>query len=519
MGSIRWKMATLYILLACTVMIGSGVFILLSFRDQSYKEVYQECEYTADRIIDMLSVQEIEDEEALKKLFGETATALVIESVNSDTASGSEKQLYLLSAGGEVLYARNETSREALASRALVSVQAGEAMTEVYAHEDYTSGEQVADYAVLFTLPQTADTYILMIRQSLVSVTRSLSNMTRIILIVTAIGIFIAGALGFFLAESISRPIVSLTQKTQELASGHLEAALPKETDEGEKRQTSSDELGELELNFDEMARELSTSIIELKAMEEMQKEFVANVSHELRTPITTIKSYVETILDSDMEDKEMTRHFLTVVDKESDRMTALIQDLLELSKMDAHQEKLVLRPVELGLMLHRNMEYLSFEAGKKQQDLDWEKDVLLLEEPEVGEKYPVPAADFYVNGDPRRIEQVVRNLMTNAIKYTPEKGHIRIGIYRDEEEVRIKVRDDGIGISEEDQKKIFERFYRVDKARSRSMGGTGLGLSIARQIVELHDGSIWVESEIGQGSTFWVAFPAYLPEDEEAME
>jgi len=130
-----------------------------------------------------------------------------------------------------------------------------------------------------------------------------------------------------------------------------------------------------------------------------------------------------------------------------------------------------------------------------------------------------VPAADFYVNGDPRRIEQVVRNLMTNAIKYTPEKGHIRIGIYRDEEEVRIKVRDDGIGISEEDQKKIFERFYRVDKARSRSMGGTGLGLSIARQIVELHDGSIWVESEIGQGSTFWVAFPAYLPEDEEAME
>ena len=257
------------------------------------------------------------------------------------------------------------------------------------------------------------------------------------------------------------------------------------------------------------MAHELSSSILELQEMEKMQKEFVANVSHELRTPITTIKSYVETILDSDMEDPEMTRHFLSVVDQESDRMTALVADLLELSKLDSHQARLILKPVDLSELLYRDLSDMSFSAGRKKQTIAWAEDMKVLET-DVGERLPRPSDSFVIMGEPRRLDQVFRNLLTNAIKYSPENSLITAGVYRveDKGEIRVMIKDQGIGISKEDQENIFLRFYRVDKARSRSMGGTGLGLAIAKEITELHNGKIWVESEPGEGSVFWTAFP-----------
>ena len=520
MGSIKWKMAMLYALLVVTVMLSSGVLIIYTFRNAEYRKVYRECEYTAERIVDVLSVQELGSSEEVSQAFGEVVTSLLIETGGTDAAGSSEKNLYLLSEKGKLLYSRREgLSAQDLSSRAVIAAMSGEELKEVYVHSAYDGSGLMADHAHRFLQPGLNEAFIILVRQPMETVQNHLQSVIYIIILITLVGILVAGVMGYFLASSISRPILKLTKKSQELASGHLEQAVSLDSKDREEI-PEKDELGQLEVHFDEMAHELSSSIIELKAMEQMQKEFVANVSHELRTPITTIKTYVETLLDGGSTDPEMTRHFLTVVDQESDRMTALVSDLLELSKIDSHQATITKKPTDLGTVLYRDLSELSFEAGKKNQKLVWASDMETAEETEVGERLPYPLEEYVILADSRRIDQVFRNLLTNAMKYSPENVSIEAGIYRKmnedngQSEIRVMVRDHGIGIAEEDQDKIFERFYRVDKARSRSMGGTGLGLAIAREITELHGGRIWVESAIGKGSTFWTAFPEEAPDE-----
>ncbi|MCR5004509.1 MAG: cell wall metabolism sensor histidine kinase WalK [Clostridiales bacterium] len=241
----------------------------------------------------------------------------------------------------------------------------------------------------------------------------------------------------------------------------------------------------------------------EAKQMEEMQKEFVANVSHELRTPITTIKSYVETLIDGAKDEPEVEDQFLGVINHESDRMTHLISELLELSRIDSRQVKLQLEPVDLTDLVKNSVDEHVFLAQQKEQTLSF-----------VGPEQP-----HYIEADTQRVEQVLRNLITNAIKYSPKKASITLGMRPQPRTGRVEVfvRDTGMGIEKKEQERIFERFYRVDKARSRSMGGTGLGLAISREIMEMHHGEIWVESQYGKGSTFWLSFPLMDQKEETA--
>ena len=512
MGSIKTKMAMLYSFLVVAVMLGCGVLIIFAFRSAEYRKIYHECEYTAERIVDVLSVQSLDNQEELSQAFGEIVTSLLIEAGGGGAAGENEKYICLLSDTGRLLYSRREDlAAQDLSSRAVILARNHEPQEELYVHEAYDGSGLMADYALSFSLQEDAPSYIILIRQPMETVQKNLQNVIFIILLITIIGILVAGVMGYFLASSISRPILKLTRKSQELASGNLEQA-GKDEEAGNREVSEDDELGQLEVHFDEMAHELSSSIIELKAMEKMQKEFVANVSHELRTPITTIKSYVETILDGAIDDPVTTRHFLSVVNQESDRMTALVADLLELSKIDSHQATLTKKPTDLGILLYRDMSEMIFDARKKNQTLTWAGDMEVASEIEVGERLPYPLEEYIVEGDSRRIDQVLRNLLTNAMKYSPENSKIEAGIYRVKSEngvpeIRVKIQDQGIGIAREDQENIFQRFYRVDKARSRSMGGTGLGLAIAKEIMELHGGRIWVESALGEGSTFWIAF------------
>lgn len=511
MGSIKWKMATLYMLLVVAVMLSCGVIILLNLRSSAYRSLFQEFEYTADRIVDVFSIQDLEDKENPQETFGEILTALMIESVNSEEAAAADKSVYLLDENANLLYTRREQLSAAdLSSRAILSAMNGEHMEELYIHSGTGGGSRIAEYALRFTLPQNGRSYIIFIRQSTDSVQASLRSTSFIILLITTLGIIVAGVLGYLLAASISRPILRLTSKTKELASGNLSAAEHSALPEEAGRERSGDELGQLEVHFDEMAKELSGMILELQEMEKMQKEFVANVSHELRTPITTVKSYVETLLDSQVEDPELTRQFLGVVDSESDRMAALISDLLELSRMDSNQARVSKKPVDLGEIMRRNLSSLGYEAARKNQTLTWAED-MILETPlvESGEM-PRPFSTFMILGDARRLDQVLANLISNALKYSPEGGAVYGGLYHRGKEIHAKIQDNGIGIDEEDQKHIFERFYRVDKTRSRAMGGTGLGLAIAKEMTELQGGRIFVESKLGEGSCFWLIFPAY---------
>jgi len=231
--------------------------------------------------------------------------------------------------------------------------------------------------------------------------------------------------------------------------------------------------------------------ITEHKKLEEMQKEFVANVSHELRTPITTIKSYTETLLDGAMEDKNIAIDFLEVINHESDRMTTLVKDLLELSKLDNRQTQFEMSVFNLTELVKQCVDKYKIHSEKKNQNMSYHDD----------------GNEYIIKGDTNRIEQVIRNILSNAIKYSPEESSINIDILSDDNNIIVGIKDNGMGIPQEDVSRIFDRFYRVDKARSRAMGGTGLGLAIAKEIMLFHEGEIRVESEYRQGSTFTLIF------------
>ncbi|HRS22327.1 MAG TPA: ATP-binding protein, partial [Clostridia bacterium] len=246
------------------------------------------------------------------------------------------------------------------------------------------------------------------------------------------------------------------------------------------------------EQNKAEGAMLVLQDVTEQEKLDKMRKEFVANVSHELRTPLTTIRSYTETLLDGALDNKEYTLNFLKVINSESERMTRLVKDLLQLSKLDYDKMEWNMKSLSILNILRDCVVKMEMAAKQKNQSLSFEAIGELCE----------------INGDKDRIEQVIINIISNAIKYTPENGSIKVTAKRLKDSVEIRIADSGIGIPKDDLPRLFERFYRVDKARSRSMGGTGLGLSIAKNIVEAHKGSIRIESEYGKGSEVIINFP-----------
>lgn len=228
------------------------------------------------------------------------------------------------------------------------------------------------------------------------------------------------------------------------------------------------------------------------------RREFVANVSHELRTPITNIKSYSETLLDNEIDDPEIQKNFLGVINKEADRMARLVQDLLVLSQLDSSKSGLKFEKVNLNKFVNDVINTMSIEAKKKNQILTFI---------ESGKNISV-----FLDRD--RINQVIVNIVSNAIKYTPEKGTISIITGQQKDFAYIKVTDTGMGIDKKDLPKLFERFYRVDKARSRKQGGTGLGLAIAKEITEAHGGSIHIDSIYNKGTAVTIKLPLKHTED-----
>lgn len=236
----------------------------------------------------------------------------------------------------------------------------------------------------------------------------------------------------------------------------------------------------------------LIQDITEHVKLDNMRKEFVADVSHELKTPITSIMGYADTLLEGEY-DKETQNKFLGVIAAEARRMAKLVTDLLTLSRYDSKKVKAEETEFDLGDLVKRCQEKLKFEIEKKHHHMECF----------VTASVPPVEADKY------GIERVVLNILSNAIKYTPEGGTIKAYVGFVYNDAYIKVIDNGIGIPEEDLSRIFERFYRVDKARTREMGGTGLGLSIAKEILDQNKGSIDIKSEVGKGTEVVIRLPA----------
>jgi two-component system phosphate regulon sensor histidine kinase PhoR len=231
--------------------------------------------------------------------------------------------------------------------------------------------------------------------------------------------------------------------------------------------------------------------VSEIYRLEGIRRDFVANVSHELRTPLTAIRGFAETLRGSEVS-AEQRRQYLDVILRHADRLTALIEDLLELSRIEGGTRELALEPIDAAAL-----------ARGLIQDLKPRLDAKRLHAEVRAE--PAPRA----LGDRRALEQILLNLLDNAIKYSEPGGRIEIFVSGSAAGVRVDVSDTGIGIPEADRARIFERFYRVEKARSRDLGGTGLGLAIVKHLVQSHDGEVFVSSREGQGSTFSVRLPA----------
>ena len=249
---------------------------------------------------------------------------------------------------------------------------------------------------------------------------------------------------------------------------------------------SSNDEIGILAQSFNDMAQELAKQ-------EELRTGFVANVSHEIKTPLTAIKGFVETLQHGKVEKPEETGRFLEIIQRHVDRLNSIVEDLLTLSKIEQENETraLDLRNWKIGDIFQAAIQICRSIAEEKNLSIEVSGGM-----------------DASAKFDPMLIEQAVVNLLDNAVKYSNPGGNITVSAQTKDSEVLINVRDQGIGIAQQHLPRLFERFYRVDKSRSRQMGGTGLGLAIVKHIAQAHRGYVTVESTVGEGSTFTIHLP-----------
>ena len=304
-----------------------------------------------------------------------------------------------------------------------------------------------------------------------------------LILQAVLIGFAISIAISLIISKTLLSPIQGMTTAAEAMADGDFSKKISVE---------SADEIGILAKTFNDMAMQIETMLEELKKAEMLRREFVANVSHELRTPLTSIRTYSETLFDTRDIPQDKEEEFLRVIINESDRMTKIVQDLLELSRFDSGTSVLSYGRFSMERSIRDVYAAVALEAKRHNQELNLELE------------WRLPS----IKGDRARIEQVLMNIMSNALKYTPEGGKIDVFSGSTDTDVWVRIDDTGVGIPPEDLSRVFDRFYRVEKARSRGAGGTGLGLSIAKEIVSKHGGDIKIESTPGSGTSVTITLP-----------
>ena len=305
-------------------------------------------------------------------------------------------------------------------------------------------------------------------------------NLTlRRVALLSGIGLLFTGMVAFLFAQVIASPIEKMIQLVRSFSRGNFGVSIKIE---------ANDEIGQLAESFNDMASKINQ-------VDEQRRKFVSNVSHELRTPLTSMKIISETLLHQPSWDESVYREFMQDIDGEVSRLNRIVDSLLYL--VDLERDELVLETqiTYLNYVVHNVVRNLKPIADQKHIHIEIEERDRL---------------QFHM--DQGKIQQCLINLVSNAIKYTPENGKIRISVFREINDACISIADTGIGIPEKDLNHIFDRFYRVDRARARTTGGSGLGLSIAKQIVTLHGGDIQVSSVINTGSTFTVRLPIRYP-------
>lgn len=303
----------------------------------------------------------------------------------------------------------------------------------------------------------------------------SIYYLDRGLVIISLVGIFIMAIVKFGFTGYVLRPLYDFSEAIMKISEGDLNHKIEIETND----------------EFNDLANTFNSMTYKLKQADSHRKDFIAYVSHELKTPLSTIKLLSETMLHDENMDVDISKEFMKDISSESDRLTSIVNDLLTLMELEISEMKIDFERANLKTIaekIHSNMSHLATE-----KDIDFR----LTVNEELEFKF-----------DPDRIKQTLINIVSNAIKYTEKGGTVELKLYSEYDSVVMEISDNGIGIPEESIPHIFDRFYRVDKARARATGGSGLGLSIASQIVTLHGGTIEVESKIGVGTKIKIRIP-----------
>jgi len=331
-----------------------------------------------------------------------------------------------------------------------------------------------------------ADGLVLRLGEPLSSIQATASSMQRRLIFASGLAILIAIGLGFLASQLAARPLRAMTAAARRLAHGDYDIDL---------RSSSPDEFGLLSRTLTALAAELKRDMARINKLLIMRRDFVANVSHEFRTPVAAIQGYAETLLAA-TADPATQKQFLEIVFRQAQRLGALVQDLLTLSELEARPvDEAERESVDLAALAGHVVE--TVRARAREQETRMTIDV---------------SPGVCALGDPIGIEQVIQNLVDNAIKYGKRGGEVRVHGERTAARVVLTVADDGPGIAAEHLPRLFERFYRVDAGRSRERGGTGLGLAIVKHLVESMGGAIQVTSDVGRGTTFRIELPAGDP-------
>jgi two-component system phosphate regulon sensor histidine kinase PhoR len=318
------------------------------------------------------------------------------------------------------------------------------------------------------------------------AVSRQVNAIRRQMLASTAIAFFPSILIAALFARSVSRRLAGIIEHARKLANGDFKARLA--PDGKDELGLLSERLNETSHKLQVMFEELEREHAELEKLERIRKDFVINVSHELRTPLASIQGYTETLLDGAIDDTEHNVRFLRIIRQNAERLRRLTEDLLTLSRIELNRRTFEFYRYEVNSLLRENIELMQPIADRNGIKLQFEP------APEGTEAYC----------DSEAVHQILMNLVDNALKYTPAGGSVTLAARQaTANRVLIEVRDTGIGIPEEDLPRLFERFYRVDKARSRELGGTGLGLAIVKHLVRSQGGEVRVESVLNAGSTF----------------
>jgi signal transduction histidine kinase len=478
MLSIRWKVA-LGILLALTV--GMAVAGLLALRSIEQLELTRAEEaLTARTGLAALSLQPLLADpktsparlQTMAKELGRQADArvTVIDDTGRVLADSSV-------ADDAVARVENHRARPEVA-RALADGRGTDIRTSD------TTGQRLFYMAVTMGRGDAGPPRIVRLALPLTLLESRLHDFQRALLLAFGAAFVIAVLVGVLIARSLTHPLLDIAGVARQLAQGTFGQRI---------HTTSRDEVGQLAATLNQMADRVDQDFAALRRLENVRKDFVANVSHELRTPLTSIKGYVEALLDGAKDNPEETARFLQIILKQSDRLNLILEDLLQLSQIESGRVQFKRDPVSLRAIAERTLASLKPQIERKGHTVTMA----------VPNDLP-PAA-----GDEDRLVQVMTNLLDNAVKYTPDRGSIRIDGHRvDGGWVELSVADSGLGIPDADRPRVFERFYRVDKARSRELGGTGLGLSIVKHIIEGHGGQVWAEGNQPTGSRFVFRLP-----------